>query len=358
MPLIDALKAIASQLIVLHHLSAYGPLSEAMQVVAPRLMDALFDYGRMAVQIFLVVAGFLVVRGFSPADRQVRLNPLTLLWGRYQRLVLPFMVAIGLTMVASTLASHWMDDEMIPDRASFGQWLAHLTLLHGVLGVDSLSAGVWYVAIDFQLFALMVLLLWLGRGSLLGPLLVLLVGALSLFVFNRNAGLDNWAPYFFGAYALGAVAWWASGRSRMALWLGVIATVGIAALVLDFRLRIAVALITALVLGFSRRHGLLERWPDWAWLGFLGRISYSVFLVHFSVCLLVNTLLDQMDGIRPATALLAFVLTWAGSLLAGYFFHRWVEGPAASKRISAVLGRVASGVIRLPLISALLARRT
>ena len=31
MPLIDALKAIASQLIVLHHLSAYGPLSVTMQ---------------------------------------------------------------------------------------------------------------------------------------------------------------------------------------------------------------------------------------------------------------------------------------------------------------------------------------
>ena len=30
--------------------------------------------------------------------------------------------------------------------------------------VDSLSAGVWYVAIDFQLFALFALLLWCGRG--------------------------------------------------------------------------------------------------------------------------------------------------------------------------------------------------
>ena len=33
------------------------------------------------------------------------------------------------------------------------------SVLHGILGVDSLSAGVWYIAIDFQLFALTALLL-------------------------------------------------------------------------------------------------------------------------------------------------------------------------------------------------------
>ncbi len=31
MPLIDAFKAIASQLIVLHHLAAYGPLASTAQ---------------------------------------------------------------------------------------------------------------------------------------------------------------------------------------------------------------------------------------------------------------------------------------------------------------------------------------
>jgi hypothetical protein len=35
-------------------------------------------------------------------------------------------------------------------------------LLHGVLGYASISAGAWYVAIDFQLYALMVAALWVG----------------------------------------------------------------------------------------------------------------------------------------------------------------------------------------------------
>ena len=59
MPLIDAFKALASQLIVLHHLAAYGPLSVAARQIAPATVDWLYDYARMAVQIFLVIGGFL-----------------------------------------------------------------------------------------------------------------------------------------------------------------------------------------------------------------------------------------------------------------------------------------------------------
>ena len=44
------------------------------------------------------------------------------------------------------------------------QFLAHALLLHSLLGMDALSAGVWYVAIDFQLFTLFVAVLWLARS--------------------------------------------------------------------------------------------------------------------------------------------------------------------------------------------------
>ena len=52
-PAIDFFKAIASQLIVLHHLAAYGPISDAVQQASPSLISWLYDYARMAVQVFL-----------------------------------------------------------------------------------------------------------------------------------------------------------------------------------------------------------------------------------------------------------------------------------------------------------------
>ncbi|MCU0990849.1 MAG: hypothetical protein MUE63_15085 [Xanthomonadales bacterium] len=44
MPLIDALKAIGSQLIVLHHLAAYGPLANAAQLLVPGTIGWFYDY--------------------------------------------------------------------------------------------------------------------------------------------------------------------------------------------------------------------------------------------------------------------------------------------------------------------------
>ncbi len=239
MPLIDAFKAVASQLIVFHHFAAYGPLSVAARQLAPATVDWLYDYARMAVQVFLVIAGFLAVRGLSASGQALAGSPLPLIGKRYLRLVIPFLAAIALAILCAALARPWLNDEMIPAPPTVGQLLAHALLLQSLLDFDSLSAGLWYVAIDFQLFALLAILLWLGRYTGGAPILVLALATAALFWFNRDESLDNWALYFFGSYGLGAAAWWASDRKQPAIWLGIIAGVTIAALVLDFRLRIA-----------------------------------------------------------------------------------------------------------------------
>ena len=350
MPLIDAMKAIASLLIVMHHLAAYGPLTEAFKQFAPTLIDGLYNYGRIAVQVFLVIGGFLAARGLSAQGEALAEAPFGLIWKRYLRLAIPYLAAIGLAIIASAIADRWLDDEMVPARASLGQWLAHVVLLHGILGVESLSAGVWYIAIDFQLFALMALLLWTGRGRWLAPALTLLLGALSLFWFNRDAGLDNWAVYFFGSYTLGAAAWWAAGPRQRLFWISMIMVIGVAALMVDFRLRIAIALITALALAISRKTHFLENCPEYKPLAFLGKISYSLFLVHFPVCLLSNAVFAQLNESNPANALFMALATLAGSIAAGTLFHHWIESPAASQRItrgfSALLRRLGSPAIK------------
>lgn len=357
MPLIDALKAIAALVVLVHHFSSYGPLAEAARDYFPVVFNWLFDYGRMAVQVFLVIAGFLAARGLSSQGQALSVSPLPLIWKRYLRLAVPYLAAIGLAIIAAAVADQWLEDDAIPARATFTQWLAHATLLHGLLGFDALSAGVWYIAIDFQLFALMALLLWSGRIRIVAPALVLAVATTSLFWFNRDASWDNWAIYFFGSYGLGAAAWWASERREMSVWLGAMVTITVAALIIDFRLRIALALSVALLLGFSRRSGLLERWPNVRPLAFLGQISYSIFLVHFPVLLLANTLYAQTDYDSSLSTLVWLGMAWAASLLTATLFYRWIESPEASRRITAALsslagvGRELAG--RVPLIGPL-----
>ena len=337
---IDALKLVASQAIVLHHLAVYGPVSDALQAAAPRLSDALFDYGRMAVQVFLVVAGFLAAKSLAPTGRLLTPAPWRMVAQRYLRLVPPLMAALLLAIACSALARQAIVAEFIPDVPTSGQLLAHGALLHSLLGVDALFAGVWYVAIDFQLFTLMTALLWLGRGWAQAWVLGLMLA--SLFVFNRNSDLDDWALYFFAAYGLGAAAFWASQTRRAGahlVLLALLAGAGALALGIDFRGRILLALGVALLLGLAYWRAQfappltqpasgMSPWPA-RWLAIGGNSSYALFLVHFSVLLLCNALWIQL-GLQGTDALAVVGLGyWVACLGVALLFERWVERPVS-----------------------------
>ncbi|WP_029043690.1 acyltransferase [Cupriavidus sp. WS] len=337
MACIDALKAISSQLIVLHHLAFYGPMSDVAHVLAPDLLDWFSQYARIAVQAFLVISGFLAARSLAPGGHLMVPHPLLAIWRRYQKLVVPYTVAILIAIAGAAIARTWMHHDSIPGAPGLHQFLAHVLLLHNVLDFDALSAGVWYVAIDLQLFALLIVALWAARlcarrleagGAALGMLAVSALALASLFWFNRDAAWDVWAIYFFGAYGMGTLAYWASAPERSPVALLVLGAAVAAALIVDFRLRIAVALAVALLLGMARRGGWLEHWPRASALAFFGRISYSVFLVHFPVCLVVNAVVFHLAPQQPVLNALGMVAAWLLSNVAGTLFHRYVESGA------------------------------
>jgi peptidoglycan/LPS O-acetylase OafA/YrhL len=337
LPHIDILKALAAQVIVLHHLVSYGPIARAAHDALPLLADAMHQYGRMAVQVFLVVAGYLSARGLSPRGGALQAAVPALLWRRYLRLVLPFLAALALTLAASELVeSVW--PELVPQDIGLGQLLAHALLLHDVLGYEALTVGAWYVAIDLQLFAVLVGLLWLARRGwrhpsrlFVGPLLVAGLALASAFFFNRDATLDAWAPYFFAAYGLGAMVHWLGLWRHRRAGLVLLTAVFAAALWLDWRDRLALALCTALWLAWAEARAaagrplLPQRWG--AALAAWATPSYALFL-HFPVLLLTNALLAQASDASPEMGLMLGVVTWALANWLALPFHRWVEVPA------------------------------
>jgi peptidoglycan/LPS O-acetylase OafA/YrhL len=334
---IDTLKGIACALIVWHHLAFYGPMSDVVHAVVPGLTGWLYDYGRMAVQVFLVVGGFLAANSLAPEGSAVFSQPGRLMLRRYRRLVPPYLVALALCVLVAALVRPWFAHPSVPAAPTLLQVVAHVLLLQDVLGQEALSAGVWYVAIDFQLFITSVMIFafarklqqrWPQAPAHLGVGLMLLLGAASLFFFNRHAGLDVTALYFLGSYVLGMLAFWASraaGKAQRTQWLLVIALLGGAALLLDFRGRIALALVVAPGLVWLQKSAVARQWREPRWLVKLGQMSYSVFLIHFPVCLLVNAVVSFFWPTQLMANALGLLVAFLLSLLAGAVLYRSVE---------------------------------
>lgn len=356
--LIDVIKAAGCLLIVLHHLAFYGPMSDVVAAAWPGVVNWLYDHGRLAVQFFLVCAGFLTAGSMAQYESLALTDALKLIWRRYLRLAIPLLVALSFTVLVTEWVRPGFEHTSLSAPPDWGQALAHVVLLQHLLDLEALSAGIWYVAIDLQLYAmalgcLVLLKSWPSLGAMGHTsdqgldakvlddrrwLLWLGLLCASLWWWNRDADLDDLGVYFWGSYGLGLFAWearrqafWAKGNALVRLWMPtlVLLLVGFVAWWLEPRLRIAVAWGVAALLvlvpesWFAGEAVVHSRWRSA--LQWLSGVSYSVFLIHFGVSLAVNAFVTAYwpDTLwANALGMLAAVLL---SILGGGWLYRWVE---------------------------------
>ena len=350
--LIDAFKAAGCLLIVLHHLAFYGPMSDVVATGWPSVVNWLYDHGRLAVQFFLVCAGFLTAGSLARYESLTLSEALKLAWQRYLRLAIPLLAALSFTV----LVSEWVRPDFAHASLSappdWGQALAHIGLMQHVLKLEALSAGIWYVAIDLQLYAmtlfcLVVVRAWPRKQSArsgvdwadaMRCMLWLGLVCASLWWWNLDTDLDDWGVYFWGSYGLGLLAWEArrfirSGGSEGQLRSGMVGAlmvlVGGVAWWLEPRTRIALAWSVAALLMAAPEAWLwgqavgVSRWRSA--LEWLSGVSYSVFLIHFGVSLAVSAAVTVYWPDALWANVLGVLVSVLLSLLLGGLLCRWVE---------------------------------
>lgn len=318
----------------------------------PGLMTYLFEYGRYAVQIFLVMAGYLAAQSltrFTNAQLSGQ-NLLRVIINRYLRLFAPYIAALVFTILCAWVARFWVNDEFVGEQETLGQLIAHLFFLQGILGLDSISAGAWYVAIDWQLYSVLAILLVSFSSYQTLIWFISMVAVSSLLYFNRSSQYEAYFIYFIGSYSLGVLAYLAKNftdKKIQGLAKLMLIAIGVIIVISTWQqvwLRNYLAWFVALLLlvwgntsypnltpASSKIKILILRSIAWA-----SPRSYCAFLIHFAFILLANTLYIALGLHTHESGLMAMGLMLGVivcSTITANYMYRWVEIPSAKLKI-------------------------
>lgn len=337
--LINLLKALAAQVIVFHHFTLYGPLAKSFALAAPSIAWFFYEYGLHAVQVFFVIAGFLAG---GTLNHQVTNNSqlVQVAWRRYKRLLVPLSLALVLVIGISALARLFTDDPIVPAAPTICQIVSHLLLLQGILQQPSLTVGVWYIGIDFQLYVLIALFALVANRIQTPNLFTLLTTATCfasiLWFRSLNDYWDEYAVWFFFAYGYGVLV---SKRlpnnkdfaTQVTVLIALFTTSLLlyAAFVHSNDWRFVTALATGLVLlakpsldaqlvnAPSKLKQLIE---------IQGQRSFALFLMHFPASLLVNAGIDYWHWNGALSGFVGVLIGWTGAMLLAAVFQRATNG--------------------------------
>lgn len=326
-----ALRACAALTILWHHYALYAPFRDWAAPLIGETLDWLANYAR-ATQVFFVVGGYVAAKTIG--RRQWGLRELgRFAVQRYCRLGLPYLAVVVLIIPIYAFARGWVPDEVLGSQVGLGQFLAHLFFLQDILGYESLSAGLWFVCINFQLsFGYAFSLALQGRFGRGGDGLFTAIGwgaaLFSLFHFNLDPAADSWALYFFPYFFMGILVQRALERGSQTEFL-LFQAVLLVAMLFEWRWRLVIAMVFGALLFVAERSALARHWSPGRLVTGLGHISFSLFLIHFPVLILVSTVWSRLGWDSPEAAVGGLLAAFLLSLLTAAAFYRWVEQPSA-----------------------------
>jgi peptidoglycan/LPS O-acetylase OafA/YrhL len=312
---VDALRGIASLAVCWYHLVWADHAFAGGGIVAAALRASARD-DWMGVEIFFVISGFVIPLALYRARYRVQ-GYGTFMLKRLVRLEPPYLVSVILCVVL------WYVWAVVPRlhgpafTLSFSALALHLGYLNAYVHQGWLNPVYWTLAIEFQYYigmGVLFLLIANRRAEIRAAVLVGL-GALA-FLFPST----GYVFHYLFVFMLGMVTFQHSaGLITTRLYLVSLALVGAGCWLTLGSMVAVLAVATALCITFVRR--------DFRVLGFLGAISYSLYLIHVPVGgrILDLGLAHTHGGIERV---LWLGISVAATVGAATLLHRYVERPA------------------------------
>jgi peptidoglycan/LPS O-acetylase OafA/YrhL len=349
---LDSLRGVAASAVVLDHCALFWSNHLGYTLEETPVVRALEHLGHAAVIVFFVLSGFVLQLSFQSARN----------FSYFGYVIKRLCRVYPALLVAVTLSATLLAVVAPEPRIVMGTWLNAFTtvspdpetvlrtvLLLCISGSDiALDPPVWSLAYEMRFSLLFPLMAWCcarrPRRFLIG--MVLLYACVTLFARGVHIG----PPYILGfgkvrtvtltlmylpVFGAGMVAaWWLSRRARpprLPIPVEIVATVAavIAGLFLYNEALLtlaALALIGAAVAGSLTSRALLRPVPL-----FLGRISYSLYIVHLIVLFYTAY---ALVGRVPVVVILAVAVVASVALASGCYMVVERPGMALGRHLA------------------------
>lgn len=365
-PGIDGLRAISIIAVLAFHACATSSL------------DGWFRGGNLGVSVFFTLSGFLITTLLVTEQQRSGRIDLRRFWTRRIRRLVPASLTVVVAVVVLS-ATSWFDLRSSDALAAI--WSA--TNWHVIVGGEEKLlqtivgplGPTWSLAVEEQFYVLLAIGAWCAARTA-RPARSIAIGAAATVVLSIVLAntVSNWSPRLeFGTdvraaeLAVGCLLAIAvhGRRDRLTERAGAADLIGVAALAglvvlfvsagtAPWLLRgghVLVALCSASVVAALIAHGRLNAALSFPALVTIGRWSYSLYLVHWPVFLVLDEQRISVDGV----ALVVVKLTVAS--LFAFGLHRLVEQPLrtveSSRSVSAMwlAASVAVSVLALATLS-------
>jgi len=325
-----------------------------MGSLLPRHLTGILSHGYLWVDFFFMLSGFIMAHVFGDdlANNKSGQSVANYLWSRFTRIYPLHLFCLGLVILIAVLYPIWIPNVRDDSWRTFMSWAAipsNLLLTHAMYQQAYLSWDIvsWSIGAEWWTYvATIPLVIALHRSKPVTGILVMAFCSLCL------AGLVYILPHknldttfslgfcrclFEFVFGLGLYRLYKAGWLENAPTDGLLAAcLGSLILIFHFQLNdlLILPVFSLLILAASRNKGRFERLMRVPFAVYLGRISYSIYLVHgvvFSAFWFVLPWLCRhfrLVGFSPLQKL-AYVTAFVSLVLAlSHFTYRFVENPA------------------------------
>lgn len=310
---LDGLRGLAALAVLVGHFT--GTYNSLYQEDPHAFFD--FPHGAFGVQLFFLISGFVILMSASslPRASDFAISRLSRIYPAYW---ISILVAAGAS--AFVLVSE--------EKLSLSDTIINFTMAQRWLQIPSINGVYWTLAIEMQFYILVFILLSVTRCRITERHVILvviswLVLAVGVAVwagqYTRGVSLENvvtpvkiilnislaeYGPLF----ATGMLVFLSrrEGKAHRLLWVAGAAAVAVGALLHSWQHAAIIACICACfcIVGLRQRTG----WLNLAPLQWVGKVSYSLYVVHVPVGYLVIRYTWPFAG-RDAAMVLALVIS-------------------------------------------------